>query len=92
MSEPARRPWWKRKRWWAAGALWLLVAYPLSVGPVVYAVGRGWAPMGLTYFGVPATEAVQPTPLDGPYAAYLDWWIRQGFAVPTIDIEHLHRY
>ena len=38
----ARRPWWKKKRWAAALVLWLLVAYPLSVGPAGYANARGW--------------------------------------------------
>jgi hypothetical protein len=37
------RPWWKRKRWWAAGALWLALptAYLLSAGPIAYCHGRG---------------------------------------------------
>ena len=35
--ETDRRPRWRKKRWWAAGLLWLAVAYPLSHGPVVYA-------------------------------------------------------
>lgn len=36
-----RRPWWKWKRWWAAVVVWLLVAYPASLGPVFYLFGRG---------------------------------------------------
>jgi hypothetical protein len=42
MPEPPGRPWWRRKWVWAALALWLAVAYPLSLGPVAYLVGRGW--------------------------------------------------
>src|SRR5690606_14751489 len=43
MTEP-RNPWWKRKRWIAALALWLAlpVLYPFSAGPAEYAVQRGW--------------------------------------------------
>jgi hypothetical protein len=41
-APPPRRPWWKRKRAWAAGALWLAVAYPLSMGPIWYCTERGW--------------------------------------------------
>lgn len=41
----ARLPWWKKKRWGAALALWLAVAYPLSLGPIAYMVGRGWLPV-----------------------------------------------
>lgn len=44
MDVPPRKPWWKRKRWIAAIALWLAlpVLYPFSVGPAEYAVQRGW--------------------------------------------------
>lgn len=43
MSISVRRPWWRTKRSWAAAlTIWLLVGYPLSSGPVVYLVGRGW--------------------------------------------------
>ena len=44
MDEP-KRPWWKTKRWRAAIALWLLIAYPLSLWPIAYLVGRGWVPL-----------------------------------------------
>ena len=43
MTEP--KPWWKRKRWIAALVLWLVIAYPLSLWPVAYLVGRGWLPV-----------------------------------------------
>lgn len=41
---PPRRPWRRRKRTWAAGALWLLlpVLYVLGDGPGQYLVIRGW--------------------------------------------------
>lgn len=42
MPSPPKHPLWKRKWVWAALALWLVVAYPLSLGPVAYMVGRGW--------------------------------------------------
>jgi hypothetical protein len=41
---PPTRPWYKRKRTGAALALWLLIAYPLSIGPLFYVAGRGWLP------------------------------------------------
>lgn len=44
MNEPEpKRPWWRNKRWWATGFLWLVIAYPLNLGPLVYAVARAWA-------------------------------------------------
>jgi len=52
-APPPRRPWWKRKRTWAAAALWLVAAYPLSRGPVEYAAARGWLPAayGTSFYG-----------------------------------------
>ena len=44
MTALARRPWWKKKRWAAAGLLWLAATYAASLGPAVYAVNRGWLP------------------------------------------------
>ena len=35
-------PWWRRKRWWAVGVLWLGLTYGLSFGPAKYAAHRGW--------------------------------------------------
>ena len=39
-APPPRCPWHRRKRAWAARLLWLAVAYPLSVGPVMYVYYR----------------------------------------------------
>ena len=39
--ETDRRPRWRKKRWIAAGLLWLTAAYPLSDPPVCYLQGRG---------------------------------------------------
>lgn len=44
-ASPPHRRWWTKKRWLAAIALWMLIAYPSSVGPAHYAVGRGWLPL-----------------------------------------------
>ena len=44
MAALPRKPWWKRKRWIAAILLWVVLAYPLSLWPVAYGVGRGWLP------------------------------------------------
>lgn len=42
MDGTAGRAWWRRKRFAVPIALWLAVAYPLSLGPVRYAEARGW--------------------------------------------------
>ena len=45
MTSPAPQlPFWKRKRRFAAAVLWLVLAYPLSVGLLVYAHWRAWTP------------------------------------------------
>jgi hypothetical protein len=41
-TETPKRPWWRKKRWATPLALWLLVAYPLSIGPAGYLSHRGW--------------------------------------------------
>ena len=52
MDETPKRRWYRKKRWWAAAAVWLVIAYPVSLGPACYAVGRGWVgqhSVGLVY-------------------------------------------
>ena len=60
MTDAPRKPLWKRKRWIAAAVLWVVIAYPLSLGPVAYANARGWVPP-------PAVRCfeVMYSPLDG---------------------------
>ncbi len=66
MAEPQRAPGWKRKRWIAAAAMWLVIAYPLSIWPAAYLVGRGWLPAAtasVAYAPVIAvTEKLRPHP------------------------------
>ena len=65
-APPPRRPWWRRKRTWAAVALWLLIAtyiaaYLLLVRPVT--VG----------FGLIRVVAVYPHPALYPLFAPTEW-------------------
>lgn len=71
-------PFRKRKRWIAVGVSWLLVAYPLSVGPVNYMDGRGWIPM--SFYGVlrtlygPTDEFIRhDSPGSSLLSAYAIW-------------------
>jgi len=83
-APPPRRPWWKRKRTWAAVALWLVVGYPLSMGPVAYCVGRGWvadatvepfySPIGRLF---EALEAAPQLAFEW-FTSYLDWCLETG--------------
>lgn len=80
MDEPKpKRPWWRKKRWWAVGLLWLAVAYPVSIGPAAYLAVRGVAsyetyntiyrPMDRWFFGTRWSELC--------YAEeYVTWWVR----------------
>ena len=47
-------PRWRKKRWAAVIVLWLVVAYPLSLGPAIYLNARGWVPAAV----VPVLEVV----------------------------------
>lgn len=44
MNDQPHKPRWKRKRWIVMVLLWLAIAYPLSLGPAFYALGRQWLP------------------------------------------------
>jgi hypothetical protein len=53
-ADKPRRAWYRGKRTWAALALWLLVAYPLSIGPAEYCVERGWLAGSAASYRAPA--------------------------------------
>ena len=42
--EQKKRPWWKKKRSAAALATWLVLAYPLSLPPLVWVGRHRWCP------------------------------------------------
>jgi hypothetical protein len=73
-----RRPWWKKKRWAAALVLWLLVAYPLSAGPAVYAVARWWLP-GQALAVYSPIFALVSLKESQSFGNYLGWWIHRAF-------------
>jgi len=84
VTAPARRPWHRRKRTWAAIALWLTlpVLYVLADGPAGYCVARGWLPLTVyeTVFGPAWRPAVS---LGGPpdlFVRYHFWWVDRGRA------------
>ena len=79
MDEPRIRPRWKKKRWVAAGALWL-AAVPFGAGPVWYGYQRdGWLPdtvrvAAWDYYGSPIWKAIKLTPVSGAFSRYMRWW------------------
>lgn len=77
MNEPSVRPFYKRKRWIAAGVLWLVVAYPLSSGPVAYCWDRGWLPNGVyqTLYWKPLSLLPLRTNGMTGYPLYVQWWV-----------------
>lgn len=91
MTAPARRPWWKRKRWWAAIVLWLLlpVLYALSTGPALYVIyaycrtnerGQHWYDWYEAVYG-PAERAVFAWPvMEEIGGEYQLWWIGLGIS------------
>lgn len=74
--DAARKPWWKRKRWIAVAVPWLVVAYPASVGPLLYIDARGWVSRSL-YPVIraayrPFLTALGPKPAINPFC---EWWL-----------------
>ena len=80
--EKPKRPWWRKKRWWAVGLLWLSLPaiYAVSVGPAYYAVVRGWLREGdheRAYRPLHRACASSPT-LDAAVVGWELWWIELG--------------
>ena len=75
MASQPRRPFWKKKRCWAALALWLALAYPLSVGPANYAAARGWLPEAwVAAIYAPVQAAANHPRLMEPYVSFVMRW------------------
>jgi hypothetical protein len=73
----SQRPFWKRKRWIAAAVLWLVVAYPVSMGPLVYADVMGLVPEEASLFYaayIPVFWIAELTGCEAGLQAYVDWW------------------
>lgn len=75
--EKVKRPWWRKKRWWAMIALWLcLPLYPLAGGPGTYCVVRRWCPPDPfhEYLHIPVQRRLRLLGLQDEYTDYCDWW------------------
>lgn len=70
MGDEPKRPWWRRKRGWAAGSVLAVAAYLASLGPLAYCEARGW--LG------PAVAERLRTPAD-LYSRYVSWWRLRGW-------------
>jgi hypothetical protein len=70
MDQP-NRPWWLKKRWWAAGAVVAVAAYMASLGPAAYCEARGW-------LSATAADRIR-VPAD-LYVAYVEWWRQRGWS------------
>jgi len=82
-APPSRRPWYRRKRTWAA-AVWLLlpVLYVLSMGPAAYVHSRtGWFPYWLFRLYAPLWGTTEGTSAASLLDSYEAWWI-------TLAVEH----
>jgi hypothetical protein len=69
-----KKPWWKKKRWRLALAVWLWAAYPFSVGPLLLFYRRGWLPDAAATAFDPALLIQYVPALGSYYSAYLHWW------------------
>ena len=82
-APPPRRPWWKKKRTWAAMSLWLVAVYPYTVGPVQYAAQRDWLSpwawdvVRVVYAPIDPLWATFPRLARwSGYEAHVRWWSR----------------
>lgn len=84
MAKP-ERPWWKRRRWIVAAVLLLLSGYPASLGPVDYAVARGWLAVGPAAAAyAPLSSAMRPFPaVQSLMNRYGVWWTTLGYRHAT---------
>jgi len=75
-----QRPWWRRRRTWTAASLLLALAYPATLGPVDYAVARGWLPLGPAAAAYePLSRAMRPFPaVQSLMNSYGVWWTKLG--------------
>jgi hypothetical protein len=70
--------WWPC--WLCIGLVAVLIAYPLSAGPVQWIAGKTLLPMwletGIEYFYAPLNMAIHyvPRPVLTAYVRYLRWW------------------
>ena len=86
-APPPRRPWWKRKRTWAAGLLWLGMVYPLSKGPSFYCFVKGWH-SGEVHLALyrPLGWAIRPFPkARRAIWEYQMWWGRLALSDPPSE-------
>lgn len=93
-SIPPKRVWGRRKRTWAVLLLWIVVAYPLSHGPVSYAANRGWITEHAAYTYRAPIRVVLPPEGARPmsparrvvaraYWDWVNWWGMEGFAAAS---------
>lgn len=78
--EKPKRRWYRKKRWWAAGLLWLALPqlYVLSAGPLMYVNARGWWEFPMDYCD-PLWAAADYFPTFGyPFGAYVGWFQDRG--------------
>jgi hypothetical protein len=82
MVATAHNSWRIRRRWLAALALWFVIAYPISVGPAHYCVGRGWLPVRVLKAYSPLVWLLPGEPGDGSGFEFMNgfndynarWW------------------
>lgn len=83
------RPWWQKKRWALALALWLIGVYPLGYGP---AFAHHWQSGDPTYGDVftavyrpiQALHNNGPAPVRDAIDRYLGLWLTEGWNEPLI--------
>jgi hypothetical protein len=79
VTSAARRPWWKKKRWWALAGLWLVMLYPLGYGPacwIVWTEPHPWieTAIGTVYMPIDLLIMNGPPWVEDPLRWYMELW------------------
>ncbi len=83
------RPWWRKKRWAFALAVWLVAVYPLGYGPAFAHYWHSGDPaygeaFTLVYRPMQALHNDGPAPVRDAIDGYLGLWMPEGWSARLI--------
>jgi hypothetical protein len=85
------RPWWRKKRWAFALAVWLIAVYPLGYGPAFAHYWQSGDPayseaFSAVYRPMQALHNDGPAPVRDAIDGYLGLWMPEGWNEPWICV------
>lgn len=85
-----KKPPWRRKRWWAAGLLWLVATYVFGLWPFEYFLGRRLLFNKLGQFLLLAYDPLAPVVMKGPRSPRFGfgWYVGVGEYFRELGARH----